>query len=164
MKVAFTGHRPQKLGGFDDNTNQFEYVVKQIHQTILQLEKIEPVHIISGMALGVDQWAAEYAAFRKIPFSAYVPCEGQDSRWPQASRDRYNQLLALASEVKLVTKGPYSPWKMQERNKAMVDDCDVLIAVWDGTSGGTKNCVDYALNIKKRMIRIPPYPIGGGTG
>jgi len=45
---------------------------------------------------------------------------------------------------------------MNERNIWMVDNCDFLISVWDGTSGGTKNCVDYAISKKKDIIRIDP--------
>ncbi len=38
----------------------------------------------------------------------------------------------------------------------MVDNSDIVIAVFDGTPGGTKNCYDYATDAKKRIIRINP--------
>lgn len=38
----------------------------------------------------------------------------------------------------------------------MVDNSDAVIAVWDGTAGGTKNCFDYATKIGKKIIRIDP--------
>lgn len=157
MKIAFTGHRPNKLGGYNNNTNQCVHVLKGIQREIPKLQKIEPVTIISGMALGVDTWAAEYAIFNNIPFLAYVPFVGQELAWPIASQKAYRRILSKADTIKIVCSGSYAPWKMQERNKAMVNDCDVLIAVWDGTTGGTGNCVQYALSIKKRIIRIHPF-------
>ena len=45
---------------------------------------------------------------------------------------------------------------MQERNEWMVNNCDVLIAVWDGTSGGTANCVKYAESLQLDIRRINP--------
>lgn len=158
MKVAFTGHRPQKLGGFDVETNQFSYIIGRIHQEVQKLEKEDSnIVIISGMALGIDQWAARYAAVRGIPFLAYVPFNGQEGRWPSDSRKEYFELLRNAKEVKIITQGAYAAWKMQRRNEAMVNDCDVLIAVWDGSTGGTGNCVDYAKSVGKRIVYIHPF-------
>ncbi len=45
---------------------------------------------------------------------------------------------------------------MQKRNEWMVDNCDMLVAVWDGTDGGTYNCIDYAKRMKKPRILIDP--------
>ena len=160
MHVAFTGHRPHKLGGYDNDTNQCGYVLSEIHREIRQLQNIEPVTIISGMALGVDTWAAEYAIHEGIPFKAYIPFAGQEGKWPPASQTRYHEILKSAIETKVICSGGYSAWKMQERNKAMVNDCSVLIAVWDGTTGGTGNCVKFAEDINRRVIRIHPYPEG----
>ena len=33
----------------------------------------------------------------------------------------------------------------------MVDHSDRVLAVWDGSSGGTKNCIDYA---KEKMVPV----------
>ena len=40
----------------------------------------------------------------------------------------------------------------------MVDNCDLLIALWDGKSkSGTTNCVNYAKNkLKKDILIINP--------
>jgi hypothetical protein len=36
------------------------------------------------------------------------------------------------------------------------DNCDILIAVWDGTSGGTGNSVKYAVSKNKIIYYIDP--------
>lgn len=40
-----------------------------------------------------------------------------------------------------------------ERNKLIVDECDCVLAFWDGTSRGTKYTLDYAKE-KNKPIKI----------
>ena len=56
----------------------------------------------------------------------------------------------------------YSPYLMMVRNKYMVDISDRGIAVWDGSKGGTANCVRYAQKIGKPLDIINPAFIGDG--
>lgn len=93
-----------------------------------------------------------------IPYVAAIPFVGQESKWPEMAQKRWRFLLGKAAEVEVVCKGGYAPEKMQKRNEWMVDHGDVLLAVWDGTAGGTANCVRYAEKRKKRIVRINPYP------
>ena len=153
MIVAFTGHRPDKLGGYILPNPTYSYVCQEIEKALLE---IKPEKVISGMALGVDQWAANIAHKLGIPFIAAIPFAGQERMWPAASKSIYNKLIKLASEVVIVCDGGYSPAKMQIRNEWMVDRCDQLIAVWDGTKGGTGNCVEYAGKVSRQIYRINP--------
>ena len=41
-----------------------------------------------------------------------------------------------------------------ERNKQIVDNCDILLAIWDGKSHGTKNTLAYAREINKPAFLI----------
>ena len=156
MIIAFTGHRPHKLGGYNNTTNMYWPIMREIDQRISLHNRDGHVEIISGMALGIDQWVAEYAIDRGIPLHAYVPFVGQERAWPESSQKFYQNLLGRATTVKVVCEGGYASWKMQARNEAMVEACDLLIAVWDGTPGGTKNCIDFALGYDRRIdyIRI----------
>ena len=45
---------------------------------------------------------------------------------------------------------------MQKRNEEMVDRCDLLIGVWDGSKGGTYNCINYAIDHGREIVRINP--------
>ena len=36
----------------------------------------------------------------------------------------------------------------------MIDNSDILIAVFDGSKSGTKNCIDYAKKHNKEIIII----------
>jgi uncharacterized phage-like protein YoqJ len=155
MKIAFTGHRPDKLGSYDNSTNKHNSFIENLKVLFDSSNFKDPI-IISGMALGIDTWAVEFAIKENIPFISYIPFEGQERLWPQESQEQYHDLLLKAIDIKIISKGSYASWKMQKRNKAMVDDCDLLIAVWDGSTGGTANCVSYAKSIKKQILYINP--------
>jgi uncharacterized phage-like protein YoqJ len=137
--VSGTGHRPHKLGGYSKEVQD-----KLRRFLVLRLKKIMPSRVLSGMALGFDQALAHSALELKIPFDAIIPFTGQEFRWPRVAQLDYQRLLNLASNIVVVSGGGYGPEKMQIRNEFMVDHCDLLLALWDGSAGGTKNCLDYA--------------------
>lgn len=153
---SFTGHRPNKLtyfGGYDTNNIKYDPLKNEIRNALIDF-KVEKA--ISGMALGIDQIAAEICVELGIPFTAAVPFIGQENAWPELSRIKYRELLAKAVEVVVVSEGGYAASKMQVRNQYMCDHCDLLIAVWDGTPGGTGNCVKYAQKIERQIVYINP--------
>ena len=125
-------------------------------QLVLALRTLRPAWGITGMALGVDQDFAQACADLGVPFTAAVPCTGQDATWPDTSRRYYKHLLACAAEIFVVSPGPYAPWKMQKRNEWMVDHADEVLAVWNGSAGGTANCVAYVRRVGKNVHRIFP--------
>lgn len=146
MIVAFTGHRPDKLGGWDP----LHPVVGRVRKALRdELARDWPVHAISGMAQGVDQWAAETCVELGIPFVAALPCDGMETPWSFFAQERFRTLLGKAKEIHVVSPGPYKPWKMQRRNEWMVDRCGRLLAVYDGSMGGTYNCLEYAAEVKR---------------
>lgn len=153
MILAITGHRPPKIGGYDPTAPLRVAVRAAIRKHLLEFK---PEKGISGMALGVDQDFAEECHALDIPFVAAVPFKGQEGAWPEAARAHYDYLLGLAETVVVVRGGGFAAWKMQERNKWMVDRCSHLLAVWDGSSGGTANCVEYAKSQSKPITRINP--------
>lgn len=153
MIVAFTGHRPDKLGGYKLPNPTYIKVCQAIDH---HLKEIQPDKVITGMALGIDQWSAMVAHKLGIAYLAAIPFEGQECRWPPQSQITYRLLRKLASEEVIVSEGSYTIAKMQVRNEWMVDNCDLLIAVWDGSKGGTGNCVQYANSVNRKILRIDP--------
>lgn len=159
MIAAVTGHRPNKLGGYRTPNPTFNSVMEGLDRALLELQ---PERVIVGMAQGVDQWMAELCIYNGIPFVAAIPFPDFDSRWPEHGRVKYRQLLSRAADIVMVCDGDYEAWKMQRRNEWMVDNCQVLIAVFDGTYGGTANCVRYAEERQCRIHRVryqQPSPI-----
>jgi len=160
MIISFSGHRPSKLGGYNPPNKIFNYITAELKKV---LQELQPEKAISGMALGWDQWAAQICVELHIPFIAAVPFVGQEKIWPQSSKDVYNHLLNQACEVVIVSEGGYTAAKMQTRNEWMTDHCDSLVACYDGSNGGTHNCIKYAKSKDKKIIIIDPSLISQTT-
>jgi uncharacterized phage-like protein YoqJ len=159
MVVAFTGHRPDKLGGYRLPNPVQTRVETALRRRLEQLLKAHrDLLCLSGMALGVDQWAAAACIELGVPFKAFVPFIGQESMWPEPAQRRYRHLIERASSVLLLREAPpgygAAPRLLQKRNEAMVDRCELLLAVWDGSPGGTANCVRYAEAIGKPVEKL----------
>ena len=147
MIVAATGHRPKSLKtGYD--------LAPLIAIARPWLANRRPEAVISGMALGWDQAVAIAAIDLGIPVHAYVPFVGQADAWPRHSIEAYTKLLQKCATRRIVSPGGYEPWKMQTRNEAMVDDCDMVLALWNGEKGGTGNCVKYAGKVGKPVENV----------
>lgn len=148
--VAATGHRPDKLGGYNDRTR---LALGGMATEWLACNR--PDEVISGMALGWDQAVAGACVALQIPFIAALPFAGQEKRWPEDAQKRYWRLLGYATEVVTVTEGEvYGNLvnkAMQTRNEWMVDRAGRMLALWDGSWGGTFNCVKYA---EKRGVPV----------
>jgi uncharacterized phage-like protein YoqJ len=153
MIIAGTGHRPQKLGGFAIPNPIYNYVQQEAERLLI---KLKPSLILSGMTVGYDTLLAELAIKLKIDFNAIVPFIGQEKKWPKEAQIKYNNLLKQAKEVKIVCEGEYAPEKMQIRNQYLVDHCQLLLAAYNGSGGGTNNCIQYAHKMKKEIIVIDP--------
>lgn len=146
--VTITGHRPEKL-------SDERYVLTQLQNAYIDLDA---GCVIQGMAAGVDLLAARAAFRSRVPFKCYVPWKGHSS--PRDHQSRYMAALEFAEDIvycsdSLTYPGPYI---YQVRNERMVDDGDIVLAVWDGSPGGTKNCVQYALKKGVPVYRIYPDP------
>lgn len=86
-----------------------------------------PDTIVSGGARGADTLAREYAMKNNIPLLEFLP--------------------------KYAVYGRKAPIM---RNIQIVNNCDSLLAFWDGTSQGTKFTIDYARRkgIPCKIVRI----------
>lgn len=159
---AFTGHRPQNLPfGFNEEDERCIDLKKTLREQIINLIENEGVtHFISGMAIGVDMYAAEIvlglkASYPGITLESAIPCESQAAKWSEALRDRYFDIASKCDKETLI-QTHYSPDCMDKRNRYMVDHADVLIAVWDGSPSGTGKTVNYALRQGKPVVVINP--------
>lgn len=157
MKIAVTGHRPDKLGFDYDLSTPF---CQEIKRVLILLARHDNIQFgISGMALGVDTLWAEALVFDlNVPLVAAIPFLEQSSVWQQSSKTHYANLLDRAYKVVNVSgQKKYKEYFMHQRNKWMVDNCDMLYAVWNGDQrGGTFNCIQYAKSVNKpiRFINI----------
>lgn len=150
--MAFTGHRPNKLGGYKPSPQQTRV---RLHMRE-HLKRTRPGAVISGLAVGIDQWVAIEALGLGIPVVGAVPFAGQQSRWPEQGQRDYEVIVACCARIVIVCDGGYAPKKMQRRNEWMVDHCDALTGYWNGTEGGTFNCLQYARKVGRELFLFDP--------
>ena len=79
-----------------------------------------PDAIVSGGARGVDTYAREFALRHKIELIEFKP-----------DYKKYGRRAPLV------------------RNKQIVDACDCVMAIWDGSSRGTMHTIRYARKMNK---------------
>lgn len=154
MIIAGTGHRPSKLGGY--GPSPIQVAVRAGIRRELRIRDPETLEVISGMALGFDQWLFEEALALDIPVTAAVPFEGQENMWPAESQRHYRDLLARAWRVEVISPGGYSAAKMHIRNHWMVDNSTLLLSAWDGSPGGTAECLAYARSKGREIVPVWP--------
>ena len=158
MKMCVTGHRPNKLYGYDLTDDRWIALKEDFKQILIENKCDEA---ITGMALGVDTIFA-YAVLElkedghDIKLHCAVPCMNFSGKWNIYDRVKYRNIISLADTVKLVSDEEYKPYLMQKRNEYMVDHSDKVIAVWDGSKSGTKNCINYAKKVGKDIIFVQP--------
>jgi len=141
-RCCFTGHRPEKL-----NVPEKE-VIAALRREIIVAADDGFITFITGMARGVDIWAAEIvlelkAAGRPLHLICASPYEGFERSWSPDWQRRYNNILAAADLVRYICPS-YSRACFQIRNEWMVDHSARVIAAYNGESGGTRNTIVYA--------------------
>ena len=78
MKIAVTGHRPDKLNHEWDGTGVLSERIYDELAAIVHRNLGKPrLTLITGMALGVDQIFAWVGLDLKVPIIAAIPCENQ---------------------------------------------------------------------------------------
>jgi len=144
MILAVTGHRPPKLGGYGRLVNH--RLAKFAFEVLTSMTERNTVErVLTGMTLGWDQAIAHACIQQHVYFIAVVPFHGQEKAWPPASQETYKAILDRADQVVVTANGDdYGAWKMHHRNRWLVDHADLLVALWDGSEGGTASCVQYA--------------------
>jgi uncharacterized phage-like protein YoqJ len=154
--LAGTGHRPSRLGNEYSMRGPISNHIKSCIRKIFEQE--QPTSIISGMALGFDTILAMYALENNIPVTAAVPFRGQEDKWLPKSQHLYKQILADPNvTVREICDPGYSIEKMFIRDRWMIDNCDKVVACWDGQKfGGTYKTILYAKNLNKPILMINP--------
>lgn len=162
---AFTGHRPQGMPfGFDEHDPKCAYLIDQIMAIMTNMIINDNVgRFLSGMAIGTDLIAAETTLRLKdvyswIELECVIPCLNQSSKWAEKFRKRYDDVIRSCARTTLIST-EFTKTCMYERNRYLVENCDILLAVWNGKPSGTGKTVDYAVRKGKSICVINPDDI-----
>ena len=116
-------------------------------------------HFLCGMAQGCDLYFCECVQnlrgyFSGITLEAAIPYPDQSARWPMEQQKRYRILLD-SCDLQTMVSSHYSPSCMVRRNHYMVDHASMLIAVFNGTPGGTSGTIEYAMRRRIPVVDLP---------
>lgn len=149
---CFTGHRPHKLGISEREAK------KLLSDAVDMAIENGYTTFISGMAQGIDMWAAEVVIEkRKSDPTIFLVCASpypqMADRWQEWEKAKFKRIISSADEVKYICEH-YTPYCFHARNNWMVNHSSLVIAAYDNEDGGTKNTVQYALNSGIKVINI----------
>lgn len=150
ITCCFTGHRPQSLPwGFNEQDERCLKMKEQLKMEIKNAIENGYTTFISGMALGFDMICAETVlelkkSYPQIKLIGAIPCKTQDKLWKEKDKQRYRALLAQLDGIRCIYDDYIGPECMLERNHFMINNSSLVIALFNGTSGGTKKTLDYA--------------------
>ena len=124
-------------------------------------------HFISGMAQGCDLYFAEAALalreqYPELTVEGAVPCPAQADRWPEHQRRRWRDILARC-DLESVMQQHYDRFCMLRRDRYMVDRSAAVLAVFDGTPGGTQYTLNDAMEKKLEIVLLDPLDPGAAA-
>lgn len=177
ITVALTGHRPNKLAGYNLNDPFYVRLQKRLEDVIRgYLGTYDIAQCRSGLALGADtvwskailQMKQEYP--ERILFHADIPMKEQPSVWfKQSDKDFWHEQVRQADTKTVygsLEEYPESQRKymavrlLEDRNQGMLAPADVVIAIFDGVDkGGTANAVRFARQQNKELWIINPKDV-----
>lgn len=158
---CFTGHRPEKLPwGANEWDERCVRVKEKLNDALAAAYEEGFRHFICGMARGCDLYFAEAVLALKergvdVTLEAAVPFAGQSASWNAVQRDRYERIISRCDSVNIL-RDRYTGDCMHNRNRYMVDHSSLVIAVYDGSNGGTRRTLEYALHQKIPFVDIDP--------
>lgn len=150
QSVCFTGHRT--LGRADaDALSALDALLESLYAKKYR-------DFLCGGALGFDLYAAErVVALRDrhpdVRLISCIPCTEQSVKWQERDKARYQRLLYLSDEVRVLSRFYYEGC-MQVRNRYMVDRSSVCVSYMKRMRGGTFSTVSYALSQDLILVNL----------
>ena len=159
MRVSFTGHRPDKIVGYTAAPLEVEVAIRRaLAAEILRLAEEGADTFLSGMAPGVDLWAADEVLRLRaegrigagVRLVLALPYPNFERSFRAEWRALYGEILERADEVVYVSQGYYHGC-YHRRNDYLADNADVMLAYYEGSEGGTRYTLKRA---EARGVRV----------
>lgn len=175
LSVAATGHRPDRIGGWD-NEQAFTRLTDLAVAVLRRLVEQNPgktIRVISGMAQGWDMaWAVAGLRLRNrdslpITVCAAIPYASQPDSWYRNRKVQrlWQNIVDACDEKHILAPNPQGKWEaaklLNDRNLWMVQQADMILALWNGDhpsvngkKSGTGNCVMDARKLNKPVLNV----------
>ena len=146
---CFTGHRPDKLKGEEKDIRAW------LGGEIRKAAEEGMETFLTGMAAGIDIWAAEEVLALKeegktVKLLCAVPFQGVENNRSEKDQKEFRDILKKADDIEYIM--PKASRKaFLGRDRWMVDHAARVIAVFNGTPGGTGYTVNYAKSLGRKI-------------
>ena len=145
---SFTGHR------IIENTYEVKEKLKKL---IIELIEDGYLEFYNGGAIGFDFLSAitviELKKEYDIKLNLILPCKNQDIKWNNYNKKIYRYIIDNCDSLEYISE-EYNNFCMHQRNRALCERCDLLVAYLKRNYGGTYYTVEYAKKTGKRLINI----------
>lgn len=169
LTAAIVGHRLNRITNPAAVQTRLEAILRTIELALDDLAG-DPaparLRLISALAEGADQLAVSAATVVGLGWDAVLPFpveEYEQDFSPGPVREAFRGLLGRAGSVLVLDGqgvGADRDRAYDAAGKALLDNCDVLIAVWDGLPGrgrgGTHDVVEEAVRRAIPIITLAP--------
>ena len=169
LTAAIVGHRLNRITNPAAVQTRLEAILRTIELALDDLAgdpAPQRLRLISALAEGADQLAVSAATAVGLGWDAVLPFpveEYERDFSPGPVRDAFHGLLAQAGSFLVLDGqgvGADRDRAYDAAGKALLDNCDVLIAVWDGLPGrgrgGTHDVVEEAVRRAIPIITLAP--------
>jgi len=164
VRIGVTGHR--KLADEQLLRNRVQKVLSSVDKILSHTP--HTFAVISPLAEGADRLVAEEVLdhppsgdMEKPYLEAVLPFPESDyirDFETLESKDEFKAFLAKARSIRTLEKLEPRAASYEQGGHYVVDNCDVLIAIWNGKAaagqGGTAEIVEYARNLGKHIFWI----------
>jgi uncharacterized phage-like protein YoqJ len=162
------GHRPPKLGGYDKDNPTALKVQRLLYDEIIRhIEEYKVTRFICGGALGVDQIALDLLYELKktkysflhiilaLPFKDFTDRCWHKANYVDTTKINeakvdeviyVNTLADYKIDEDNVPAGKLLNEQLAKRDQYRIDNSFYMLAVWDGSNGGTGGSIDYFNN------------------
>ena len=149
---CFTGHRPEKL------KRPVQEITADMEREVVKAVSAGVTVFNTGMAKGTDIVAGEVVLRLRdkgypICLVCAIPYQGFEKSWSKEWKQRYHSIIDRADDIHYICP-QYFRGCFQQRNRWLVDHSELVIAVYNGSPGGTRNTIDYAKRKGIDVVRI----------
>lgn len=148
MIAGITGHRELK---------NIDWIKTSIQEII---NEMKITYGYTCLASGADELFAEMLIRNNIKYTVVIPCINYETTFDEKAFESFLLSKNKASKIIQLNNNQPSEKAFNDAGKAVVDNSEILIAVWNGEEakglGGTGDIVEYAKSKNKKIIHLNP--------
>jgi hypothetical protein len=171
FSVGIVGHRSDRIADAGQVRARIVEILRALEEALDECAASgfypagrQPLRLVSALAEGADRIAAMAAVEAGIELGIvlpFVPAEYRKDFTDETTRKQFDELLGKSTRVLILDgNGDERQRAYEAAGMTMLDNCDILIAVWDGGPGrgrgGTREVIEEAARRAIPVVVIDP--------